>query len=146
VSTTTSAPTDPRVFFLSSNLFEASHQLVGSADRHPSENIRGEERISHNVTHQHTYEDKHENKSIYTLHTMRRSIKTRITPLRSKHTSSMSSTYASSRLTQTLGVAAQINALIHRYMLNMVVPTRCDMTLFIHRNMLALHGTTRGSY
>jgi hypothetical protein len=69
---------------------------------------------------------------------MRKSIKTQITPLRSRHTSSMSSTYASSRMIQTLGVAAQINALIHRYMLKRVVPTRCDMTLFIHQNMLAV--------
>jgi hypothetical protein len=68
---------------------------------------------------------------------MRRSIKTRITPLRSKHTSIMGSTYASPRLTQTLGVVAQINALIHRYIVKRVVPTRCDMTLFMHRNMLA---------
>jgi hypothetical protein len=52
----TSASTDLRGFFLSSSLLEASHQPVGSADRHPSENIRGEEGISHNVTHQHTYE------------------------------------------------------------------------------------------
>jgi hypothetical protein len=68
---------------------------------------------------------------------MRRNINTRITPLRSKHTPSMSRTYASPRLTQTLGVAAQISTLIHRYMLKRVVPTRCDMTLFMHWNMLA---------
>jgi hypothetical protein len=48
----------------------------------------------------------------------------------------MSSTYAFPRLTQTLGVVAQINAPIHRYMLKRVVPTRRDMTLFMHRNML----------
>jgi hypothetical protein len=47
---------DMRGFFLSRSLLEASHQPVGSAERHPSENIRGEERISHIVTHQHTYE------------------------------------------------------------------------------------------
>jgi hypothetical protein len=51
-----SASADLRGFFLSSGLLEASHQPVGSVDRHPSESIRGEERISHNVTHQHTYE------------------------------------------------------------------------------------------
>jgi hypothetical protein len=49
----------------------------------------------------------------------------------------MSSTYAFPRLTQTLGVAAQINALIHRYMLKRVVPTWCNMSLFRHQNMLA---------
>jgi hypothetical protein len=68
---------------------------------------------------------------------MRKSIKTQITPLRSKYTTSMSNTYASPRLTQTLGVAAQINALIHRYMLKRVMLTWCDMTLFMHQNMLA---------
>jgi hypothetical protein len=45
-----------RGFFLSGSLLEASQQEVGLADRHRSENIKGEERISHNVTHQHTYE------------------------------------------------------------------------------------------
>jgi hypothetical protein len=45
-----------RGFFLSSSLLEASQQAVRSADRDPSENIKWEERISHNVTHQHTYE------------------------------------------------------------------------------------------
>jgi hypothetical protein len=67
---------------------------------------------------------------------MRKCIKTQITPLRSKHTTRMISRYTSSRLTQTLEVVAQINALIHRYMLKRVVPTRCDMKLFMHRNML----------
>jgi hypothetical protein len=67
---------------------------------------------------------------------MSKSIKTQVTPIRSKHTTSMSSTYASPRLTQTLGVAAQINALIHHYMLKRVVPTWCDMTLSMHPNML----------
>jgi hypothetical protein len=43
-------------FFLSSSLLEASHQPVGSADRHPPENIRGKERTSHNVALQHTYD------------------------------------------------------------------------------------------
>jgi hypothetical protein len=77
-------------------------------------------------------------KYLYNQHLMRKSKKAQITPLRSKHTSSMSSTYASPRLTQTLGVAAQINALIPRYMLKRVLPTRCDMTLFMHQNMLAV--------
>jgi hypothetical protein len=51
-----SASTALRGFFLSGSLLEVSQQPVGLADRHPSENIKGEERISHNVTHQHTNE------------------------------------------------------------------------------------------
>jgi hypothetical protein len=42
-------------FFLSSCLLEAGYQPVGSADRHPSENIRKREKFTH-VTHQPTHE------------------------------------------------------------------------------------------
>jgi hypothetical protein len=41
-------------FFLSNSLLEVSHQPVGSVDRHPSESIRGEEKIftqRHSPTH-----------------------------------------------------------------------------------------------
>jgi hypothetical protein len=42
-----------RGFFLSSCLLEASHQPVGSADRHPSENISEWEKVytRHSPTH-----------------------------------------------------------------------------------------------
>jgi hypothetical protein len=45
-STATFASTALRGFFLSSCLLEASHQPVGSADRHPSENISEGERFT----------------------------------------------------------------------------------------------------
>jgi hypothetical protein len=105
-STATSASTPLRCFFLSSCLLEASQQPIGSADRHPSENIREGGKFTH-VTHQHTHESKANMKIILIItYTQGESIKTRITPLRSKHTSSMSNTLAPPRLTQTLGVAA----------------------------------------
>jgi hypothetical protein len=89
------------------------------------------------LTNIYEYENKNENKTKYIIqHLMRKCIKTKITPLRSKHITSMSSTYASSRLTQTLDVAAQVNTLIHHYMLKRVVPTWCDKTLFMSLNML----------
>jgi hypothetical protein len=58
------------------------------------------------LTNTHMSLRQHENNSNYNLHTRGKSIKARITPLRSKHTSSMNNTLSSPRLTQTLGVAA----------------------------------------